>query len=57
MDPLPHGIIHLICAQNFNIVSKDHRRTRFFRFRPEAPFLGKFRPKNQNCQFKLKFGT
>ena len=21
------------------------------------PFLGKFGPKNQNCQFKLKFGT
>ena len=25
----------------------------FFRFR----FLGKFGPKNQSCQFKLKFGT
>ena len=56
MDPLSHVIIHLICAQNFNIVSKDHRRTRFFRFRLEAPFLGKFGPKNQNCQFKLKLG-
>ena len=21
------------------------------------PFLGKLGPKNQNCQFKLKFGT
>ena len=24
---------------------------------PEIPFLGKFGPNNQNCQFKLKFGT
>ena len=30
---------------------------RIFSFRPETPFLGKFGPKNQNCQFKLKFGT
>ena len=30
---------------------------RFFCFRPETPFLGKFSPKNQICQFKLKFGT
>ena len=22
-----------------------------------VPFLGKFDPKTQNCQFKLKFGT
>ena len=26
-------------------------------FRLEIPFLGKFGPKNQNCQFKLKFDT
>ena len=26
-------------------------------FRQEISFLGKFGPKNQNCQFKLKFGT
>ena len=26
-------------------------------FRLEIPFLGKFGPKNQNCQFILKFGT
>ena len=26
-------------------------------FRLEIPFLGKFSPKNQNCQFILKFGT
>ena len=30
---------------------------RLFCFRPETPFLGKFGPKNQNCQFNLKFGT
>ena len=28
-----------------------------FCFRVEIPFLGKFGPKNQNYQFKLKFGT
>ena len=26
-------------------------------FRLEIPFLGKFGPKNQNCQFELKIGT
>ena len=26
-------------------------------FRPEICFLGKFRPKNQNCLLKVKFGT
>ena len=29
----------------------------FFQFRPQIPFSGKFGPKNQNCQFILKFGT
>ena len=29
----------------------------FFCFRPETPFLGKFGLKNQNCHFKLKYGT
>ena len=29
----------------------------YFRFRPKIPFLGKFVPKNQNYQFKLKFGS
>ena len=29
----------------------------FFRFWLEIPALGKLGPKNQNCQFKLKFGT
>ena len=30
---------------------------RFFCFRPEIFFLGKFFQENQNCQFKRKFGT
>ena len=34
-----------------------HAKVRFFSFQPEIPFLGKFGQKNQNCQFKLKFGT
>ena len=29
----------------------------FFCFRPEKPFLGKSGQKNQNCQFKWKFGS
>ena len=29
----------------------------FFCFGLETPILGKFGPTNQNCQFKLKFGT
>ena len=29
----------------------------FFWFWPQIPFLGRFGPKNQNCQFILKFGT
>ena len=29
----------------------------FFRFRLQIPFLGKFGPKNRNCQFILIFGT
>ena len=29
----------------------------FFCFRLETPFLGKFDPKHQSCQFKLKFVT
>ena len=28
----------------------------FFRFWPDILFLGKIGPRNQNCQFKLKFG-
>ena len=29
----------------------------FFQFLAQIPFLGKFGPKNQNCQFILKFGA
>ena len=29
----------------------------FFCLRPEIPFLRKFGPKNQTCQFKLKFSA
>ena len=29
----------------------------FFHFLPETSCLGKFGPKIQNCQFRLKFGT
>ena len=32
-------------------------RCSFICFRLEIPFLGKLRPKNKNCQFRLKFGT
>ena len=28
-----------------------------FRFRPEITVLGKFGPKNENCQFNPKFGA
>ena len=49
------------CTEKFNIVSRDNGSfnsgVHFFCFIPETPFLGKFGPKNQNCQFKLKFGT
>ena len=49
------------CAEKFNIVSNDHGSfnggVHFFCFTLETPFLGKFGPKNQNRQFKQKFGT
>ena len=35
----------------------DNAQVRFFRFQLKIPLLGKFGQKNQNCQFKLKFGT
>ena len=44
-------------------VQKSERETKvqffldFFLYRLEIPFLGKFHPKNQICQFQLKFGT
>ena len=48
---------------NWNLVLRLIRVCRIqsgcslFCVRRETPFLGKFGPKNQNCQFKLKFGT
>ena len=42
------------------MVSNNHRRKQKFDLsvlEPEMPFLGKFGPENQNCQFKLKFVT
>ena len=47
-------------AEKFNIVSNDHGRTHkcdFSVFHQKYPFLGKYSPKNQNSQFKLKLGT
>ena len=37
--------------------SLTHAQVRFSCFPREIPFLGKFGPKNQNCQFKLKYNT
>ena len=34
-----------------------YAKMEIFSFRPGTPFSGKFGPKNQNCQFELKFGT
>ena len=39
------------------LCSTTHAKMQIFNFRRKAPFLGKFAPKNQNCQSKLKFGT
>ena len=42
------------------IVCNNHGRTHkwdFFRFQPKVPFWANLIKKNQNCQFKLKFGT
>ena len=41
----------------FEYVKFDGDFSFFFFFRLQIPFLGKFSPKIQNCQFKLKFGT
>ena len=37
--------------------AKFSRGFHFFCFRPEIPFLGKFDPKSQNYQFKVKLDT
>ena len=38
-------------------MSVGPRKVRFFFFRLEITFLGKFGPKNQNRQFQLNFGA
>ena len=47
---------HVVVFHQFECV-KFSGYVHFFRFRPQIPFFGKFGPKNQNCQFILKFGT
>ena len=45
---------------SWNLVSRLIRMCRvqcFIFFRLEIPFLDKYSPKSQNCQFKLKFRT
>ena len=37
-------------------ICRIHKSFTFFRFWPDILFLGKIGPRNQNCQFKLKFG-
>ena len=37
-------------------ICRNHKSFTFFRFWPDILFLGKIGPRNQNCQFKLKFG-
>ena len=47
-------------VEKFNIVSNDHGRTHkrdFSFFHRRFPFWVNLVQKNQNCQFKLKFGT
>ena len=45
-------------VEKFNIVSIDHGSMHNCDFSDcKYPSLGKFGPKYQNCQFKLKFGT
>ena len=38
-------------------ICRIHKLFTFFQFWEDILFLGKFGPKSQNCQFKLKFGT
>ena len=40
-----------------NLITQNSTVLFFFSFRAEIPILDKFGPKNQNYQFKLKFGT
>ena len=40
-----------------DLFAKFSGDVQFLCFQPKIFFLGKFGPENQNCQFKLKFGT
>ena len=49
-------------AEKFNVVNNDHGRTHkcdFSVFHQKFPFSANLvkKKKNQNCQFKLKYGT
>ena len=48
-----HLYINGLCI----VVSATRRGSCVYRFRLEIPFLCKFGQKNQNYQFKLKYGT
>ena len=53
-------IVSVTRRRKFNIVNNDNGRTHKCDFsvcHRKFPFLGKFCQKNQNWQFKLKFGT
>ena len=45
-----------ICYRN-QFESVELNKFLLFCFQRKTPFFGKFNPKYQNCQFKLKFGT
>ena len=47
----------LIIVDFFEYVEINGDDVYFFFFGPEILFLGKYGPKNQSYQFKLKFGT
>ena len=55
--------LNFISCKKFSIVSNNHRRSHkcdfsvFDRKFPFWSYLVRFNQKNQNCQFKLKFGT
>ena len=53
-------LLTLISASVMEAITRNfllHAKVQFFSFRPGMSFFGKVGPKNQNCQFKLKFGT
>ena len=49
--------IVLWCKTLRYVMGSSHVSGYLFCFRPEMPFLCKFGPKIQSCQFKLKFGV